>query len=92
VLISQGFGTSAPQAENGFVRRQIVSSKRLRRNIRRKKSWIFNVRELREWDLTARGTNPGCLRSIAIPPSFRGARRANPESRDSGSMLRIAPE
>src|SRR5207248_4188991 len=60
--MSQGFGTSAPKAENGFVRRQIVSSERLRRNIQGEKAWNFNVRRIRGGGLTAPGTNFGCLR------------------------------
>ncbi|MCP3393154.1 hypothetical protein NLM27_30840 [Bradyrhizobium sp. CCGB12] len=46
--MSERFGTSARKAENGFVRRQIVSSKRPRRNIRGEKAWNFNVRKIRE--------------------------------------------
>jgi hypothetical protein len=45
--MSQRFGTSARKGENGFVRRQIVSSNEARRNIRDKKAWNFNVRKIR---------------------------------------------
>src|SRR5262249_4468849 len=47
VLISQRFGTSARKGENGFVRRQIVSSQRAGRNIRDEKASNFNVRKIR---------------------------------------------
>jgi hypothetical protein len=32
LIVSERFGMSAPKAENGFVRRRIVSSHRQRRN------------------------------------------------------------
>jgi hypothetical protein len=34
LIVSQRFGMSAPKAENGFMRRRIVSSQALRRNNR----------------------------------------------------------
>jgi hypothetical protein len=39
----QRFGMSAPKAENGFVPKRIVSSRREGRNIRSKNANLFNV-------------------------------------------------
>jgi hypothetical protein len=43
VLMRQRFGMSAPKAENGFVPKRIVSSRREGRNIRSKNANLFNV-------------------------------------------------
>jgi hypothetical protein len=40
------FGISAPEPENGFLGRRIVSSRRLRRNTQGEIVNIFNVRKM----------------------------------------------
>jgi hypothetical protein len=42
LIVSQRFGTSARKGENGFMPGRIVSSRRLRRNIREGKSSNLN--------------------------------------------------
>jgi hypothetical protein len=47
LLMSQGFRTSAPEAQNGFMGGRIVSSRSPRRNIRGRNVNIFNAWKIR---------------------------------------------
>jgi hypothetical protein len=46
LIVKARFGMSAPQAENGFARKRIVSSRALRRNIRGGNVKDFNMRKI----------------------------------------------
>jgi hypothetical protein len=79
--MSQRFGTSARKGENGFVRHQIVSSGKPRRNIRTKKACNFNVWKIRYRRFGLGGTNFRVLRSrraTHIGAVGKGALRAVP--------------
>jgi hypothetical protein len=89
--MSHRFGTSAPKAENGFVAGQIVSSARVRRNIRDKKPNDFNAYGLRQTRFGPCGTElnlPRLSRHAAVEAS----RRAHPARRLSCRDECVAPQ
>src|SRR4029453_11300480 len=67
MIVSERFGMSARQAENGFKRKRIVSSRRLGRNIRARNGSNFNARKI-DW-------GGGAVPDLA-PPAGRGRIRA----------------